>query len=677
MKGKRKITVAVAGNPNSGKTTIFNLITGSAQKVGNWTGVTVERVEGERKYENHILKFVDLPGTYSLSAFSPEEKVARDFLLYEYPDVVLVVVDASHLERNLYLVAQLVDIGHPMVVALNMFDLAAESGYEIDVEKLSLLLGVPVVPTIATKNYGIGNLLREIVRVAENQIHPKPLIYPPDIEDAIQQVSERIKIFNNNSELFAGCHIRKYVATKLIEEDPEISAQIISVSPEGEKIKEFIHQKRLELERLYQDDIHSILAQARFAWAAGLFGETVKISKRKKFAQIGDKIDNIVLNKWLGFPIFAAVMFLMFYLTFTIGGFFADYIDKFFGWLGDVSREFIISHFHSPLFASLVSDGIIGGVGGVLVFLPNIFILFLLIALIEDSGYVARAAFLMDKIMHKFGLHGRSFIPMLLGFGCSVPAIISTRALRDPRDRLATMLIIPFIPCSARLPVLILFAGILFPKNPTIVVFGMYFLGIAVAVLMATVIKKLFMGGLTPPFVMELPKYHIPAWRVVLKHAAIHTGAFVRKAGTVILLGAILMWMLGSLPFGVEYASEQSVAGKIGKFLQPVFAPQHFEWKGIVALSFGFIAKEIIVSTLNVLYGADEENLADELAKKFPPPVGWAFLIFAMLYTPCLATLAAIKAETGSVKWAFVSVALSLSVAWVLSAAAYYIVALA
>ncbi len=674
MRPKKKITVAVAGNPNSGKTTIFNLITGSAQKVGNWSGVTVERVEGEKVYGDYLLRFIDLPGTYSLSAFSPEEKVARDFLLYSHPDVVLVVVDASHLERNLYLVAQLVDIGHPMVVALNMFDLAQESGYEIDVEKLSHLLGVPVVPTIATKNFGIDSLLREVIRVAEQQIHPKPLIYPPDIEEAIQDISNSLKVFNNNSELFAGCHIRKYVATKLLEEDPEICREILSSFPDREKLEKLIHQHRVRLEKLHGEDIHSILAQARFAWATGLFEETVKVSKKHR--QIGDKIDDIVLNKWLGFPIFAGIMFLMFYLTFTIGGFFADYIDSFFSWLGDAAREFITGQLNAPLLASLISDGIIGGVGGVLVFLPNIFILFLLIAILEDSGYVARAAFLMDRIMHKFGLHGRSFIPMLLGFGCSVPAIISTRALRDPRDRLATMLIIPFIPCSARLPVLILFAGILFPKNPSVVVFGMYFLGIAVAVLMATVIKKLFMGGLTPPFVMELPKYHTPAWRVVLKHTTIHTGAFIRKAGTVILLGAILMWMLGSLPFGVEYASEQSVAGRIGKFLQPVFAPQHFEWKGIVALSFGFIAKEIIVSTLNVLYGADEENLADELAKKFPPPVGWSFLIFAMLYTPCLATLAAIKAESGSVKWAFVSVALSLSVSWVLSAAAYYIVAL-
>ena len=669
---KNEITIAVSGNPNSGKTTLFNAITGASQKVGNWSGVTVEKVEGKIRYNGRTLHFVDLPGTYSLSAFSPEEKIARDFLLYEHPDVVLAVIDASHLERNLYLIAQIIDIGHPTVIALNMFDLAQNHGDEIDFEKMSNILGVPVIPTIGTKGVGIDKILNALVEVSEKQIHPKPLMYPDDIENSLATIDDALRCFKAEG-FVPKCHLLRYVIAKLLEDDPELNSEIIQNGPNADENLKIIRRERQKLEKLYNDDIHTILARARFAWATGLFEETVKTHRKENYESITNKVDNVILNRWLGFPIFAAVMFAIFYLTFTIGGFFADYLDKFFSWLGDVSYSYFATHFGSTLFASLIAKGIIGGVGGVVVFLPNIFILFLLISILEDSGYIARAAFIMDKLMHKFGLHGRSFIPMLLGFGCSVPAIISTRTLRDPRDRLSTMLVIPFIPCSARLPILIIFAGFLFPKNPSLVVFSMYFLGIAVALLVALVLKKIFFGGLTSPFVMELPKYHIPALKIVLKHTVVHSGAFLKKAGTVILLGAIIIWILGNLPAGVEYGSEKSYAGHLGKIIQPIFSPQHIQWQGVVALTFGFIAKEIVVSSLAVLYQTDKENLPDKFADDFPPPVAWSFLVFSMLYTPCIATLAAIKAETGKFKWVFISAGMSLGVAWVLSSATYFI----
>ncbi|MCD6594679.1 ferrous iron transport protein B [bacterium] len=667
---KNKITIAVAGNPNSGKTTLFNSITGASQKVGNWSGVTVEKVEGKRKYGDKTLDFVDLPGTYSLSAFSPEEKIARDFLLYEHPDVVLAVIDASHLERNLYLIAQIIDIGHPAVIALNMFDLAKKQGDEIDVEKMSDILGIPVIPTIGIKGIGIEKVIDALVDVSEKQIHPKPLMYPDDIEDSLATIDDALRCFKVEG-FVPKCHLLRYVMTRLLEEDPEIYSEVIYKSKNSTDNVKIIQNERRKLEKLYNDDIHTILAQARFAWATGLFEETVKINKKNSYNSLTDKFDDLVLNRWLGFPIFAGIMFAIFYLTFTVGGFLAGYLDQFFSWLGDITFSFLTVHFNSTLFASLISEGIIGGVGGIVVFLPNIFILFLLIAILEDSGYIARAAFIMDRLMHKFGLHGRSFIPLLLGFGCSIPAILSTRTLRDPRDRLSTMLVIPFVPCSARLPVLIIFAGLLFPKNPSIVVFSMYFLGIVVALLVALVLKKIFFGGLASPFVMELPKYHFPAWRIIFKHTAIHSGAFLRKAGTVILLGAILVWILGSLPAGVQYGSENSYAGKLGKIIQPVFTLQHIQWQGVVALTFGFVAKEIVISSLTVLYQTDKAELPDKLATDFPIPVAWAFLVFAMLYTPCIATLAAIKAETGKFKWVFLSAGMSLGVAWILALLTY------
>jgi len=668
----RKIVIAVAGNPNSGKTTLFNAITGATQKVGNWTGVTVERVEGECSFNGVKIHYTDLPGTYSLSAYSPEEKIARDYLLYEHPDAVLVVLDASNLERNLYLLAQIVDIGHPMVIALNMFDIAQEQGIKVDVASISEILGCPVIPTVGTQNIGLHELQEALIKIAQEHIHPKELLYPDEIEESIDKVDDAIRVFPSK-DFKPKCHLRRYIVTRLIEEDKDLCSDIVTNGPDPEGMTKVIRYERERLEKLYGIDIHSILAQARYAWSSGLFEETVEHGEKASKRPLSERIDNVVMNKWLGFPIFTVLMFIIFYLTFTIGGFFAGFLDEFFSWFGGVVHNFLAGTVHSELMASLFSEGIIGGVGGVIVFLPNIFVLFLLIAILEDSGYMARAAFLMDKLMHKFGLHGRSFIPMLLGFGCSVPAILGTRTLRDPRDRLTTILAIPFVPCAARLPVLVLFAALLFPNHPSLVVFAMYFLGIITALLVALMLKKVFLGGLASPFVMELPKYHRPVPRIIFKHTLVHSSAFLRKAGTVILLGAILIWFLGSIPFGVEYASEDSLAGKMGKVIQPVFAPMEIEWQGVVALTFGFVAKEIVISSLSVLYGADEDNLDDALEADFPTPVAWAFLVFTLLYTPCVATLAVIRAETGKLKWMFISAGMSLGIAWVAAFITYWI----
>ncbi len=662
-----EIIVAVAGNPNSGKTTIFNAITGSAQRVGNWPGVTVEKLEGRKRWRGKLLRFVDLPGTYSLTAFSPEERIARDFLLYEHPDVVLTVVDASNLERNLYLVAQVIEIGHPTVIALNMFDLARAAGMEIDVDKLAEILGAPVVPTVGTKGEGTQRLLDEIVRLAQERSHPKPLIFADDVEEALGRIEERLKLAG--AEFAPRCHIRRYVVEKLLEGDEEITRDITESFPQKDELVALVDDVRAGLEKLFGTDIRSVMAQSRYAWASGLFREVAKAPGKPK-KSISQRIDDIVLSKWLGFPIFFAVMFVLFYLTFTVGGFFADLLESAFTYLASAAADAVIALGGSKLFASLLSDGIIGGVGSVLVFLPNIAVLFFLVGLLEDSGYISRAAFLMDRVMHRFGLHGKSFIPMLLGFGCSVPAVMATRTLRDPRDRLTTMLVLPFVPCSARLPALVLFASVLFPQNPSVVVFGMYVLGIVAALLVAFVLKRLVLGGLSSPFVMELPQYHTPAMRVILRHTWIRSFAFIRKAGTVILVGAVFIWLLGNLPPGVPYASEDSYVGKLGKLVAPVFAPQGFGWKGVVALVFGFLAKEVVVSSLGVLYGG-EENLPDVLSHEFPKPTAWAFLVFAMLYTPCVATLAAIRSEGGGTRWALISAAVSSAVAWGASMVAY------
>ncbi len=671
MTNTREIKVAVAGNPNSGKTTLFNAITGSSLKVGNWPGVTVEKFEGTARFDGKTFRFIDLPGTYSLSAYSPEERITRDFLLYEMPDVVLIVVDASNLERNLYLVAQIVEIGHPAVIALNMFDIAQRYAIEINVGHLEKLLGIPVVPTVSVREEGISELLSKILAVSEEKMHPKPVVFAAEIEESILEIDRMMRSEIAEKNLFPRCHIRRYVVEKLLENDPELWHEIMKDFPKNDELANRIRALRQKIEGLYGSDINTIMAKARYAWASGITHETMSRKHGEKLSP-SDKVDRIVLNRCLGFPIFAVVMFMLFYLTFTIGGFFTNWLDKFFTFLALYTDEKLTS-ITSPLFSSLISDGIISGVGGVLVFLPNIAILFLLIGLLEDSGYIARAAFIMDRVMHRFGLHGQSFIPILLGFGCSVPAIMATRALRNSSDRLTTSLILPFIPCSARLPILILFASILFPKNPSIVVFGAYFLGIAVALIAAMILNKIFWGSLSSPFVMELPLYHKPTLRIIIRHTLFRVGSFVKKAGTIILLGAIVIWFLGNFPSGVEYSSEQSYAGKIGKFISPMFAPQKIEWQGTVSLIFGIIAKEIVVSSLAVLYG---ENLENTLPKHFPTPTAWAFLIFAMLYTPCIPTLASIRSETGKTKWLFASVALSLSIAWLASYIAYIVAAI-
>ncbi len=669
----KNLLIAVAGNPNSGKTTIFNALTNSTQKVGNWSGVTVEKIEAQITCGNVDVHFVDLPGTYSLSAYSMEEKIARDFLLYEHPDVVLAVIDASNLERNLYFLAQLIDMGHPTVIALNMIDIAEAQGINIDANKLSLLLGAPVIKTIGTTDKGKEELMLALMKVAQTQTHPKRLVYQLEVEEAIRKMQLAVSGFHEHTDLPA-CHIKRYFITKLLEGDESLLARTFAQCPEFELLENKMVAIRKDLELIFDDDISSIMARSRFAWAEGLHAETVQMSRKVDEKLATDVIDSFVLNKYLGFPIFALIMFMIFLLTFSIGNVFGDSITVLFEYLSSYIRG--IFEKSAPLLASLLADGVLAGVGGVVSFLPNIAILFFLIALLEDSGYMARAAFLMDNVMHRFGLHGRSFIPVVLGFGCSVPAITATRALRDAKDKLATVLMLPFVPCSARLPVLILFASMLFEKNTAIIIFAMYVLGVFTALLVAAVLKRFFLGGLTTPFVMELPNYHIPAKKVVVRHTLLNSSSFLKKAGTVILMGALTIWTLSALPFGVEYAGTDCLAAQLGRLVEPIFAPLGISWQGIVALIFGFVAKEIVVSSLSVLYHSDAAALTANLAGDFPFATAMAFLVFAMLYTPCVATLGAIKAETGSLKWAVLSALFSFAIAWFIAFLTYEICSL-
>jgi len=666
---KKTIRVALAGNPNSGKTSVFNAITGMRQYVGNWPGVTVEKVIGTRDIPGGKIEAVDLPGTYSLSPYSPDERVARDYLLFERPEVVCVVVDGANLERNLYFVAQLVELDLPLVVALNMIDIARSRGIEIDIEKLSVLVGAPVIPTIGRTGKGIDKLVEAIIETAEKDYNPVMLKYGKDVETAILEVEE---IISMAPPLAIKCHTSRFLSAMLLAGDPEITEMVLSAEPDREQVRREISSKRMRMESRLGFDGETALANARHGWASGIYHDVVEDPRHDEPTGT-DRIDDVTLHKIFGLPIFVVTMFAIFWLTFTLGAFPMGWIESLFEWLGGIVSTGLSSINASATLISLIVDGVLGGVGGVLVFLPNIVILFLLVAILEDSGYMARAAFLMDRIMHKMGLHGKSFIPIIIGFGCTVPAVMATRTLENREDRLLTILILPFVLCSARIPVFVLLSGAFFGNAAGFVMFSMYIISILVAIIAAKMLKTLLFPGLSTPFVMELPPYHKPTAKGIFIHTWERAWAFIRKAGTIILAGSILIWALGSLPPGVEYASADSIAGLIGKVLAPLVKPFGANWQGAVALLFGFVAKEIVVSTLAVLVtSGNEAGLAAALGNIFTPLSAYAFMIFTLIYTPCLATVAVIKKETGSWKWTAFSVGLGLSLAWVLSTAIYW-----
>jgi ferrous iron transport protein B len=714
----KEIIIALAGNPNSGKTTIFNNLTGARQKVGNWPGVTVEKKEGTATYNGYAIRVVDLPGTYSLTAYSQEEIIARNYILDEKPDLVVNVIDAANLERNLYLASQLIDLGVKLVFALNMVDLAQSRGQIINHEHLSLLMGVPFIPTVGTKGRGTRELLDTIIKVAEDResiarhIH---INYGRELEEEIAKLQGVIRAARPTTDE----HFARWQAIKLLENDEEVGKKIAK-KPRHKVILAQLEQSKLHLQKLMGDDPETLIADCRYGFIHGALKETLRQTQKDR-RYLSDQVDMVLTNRLLGFPIFIFFIWAMFQLTFNLGSYPTAWIEAGMGLLANFIRGLM----GEGLLSGLLVDGIISGVGGVAVFLPNIFILFFCIALFEDTGYMARAAFIMDKVMHTLGLHGKSFIPMIMGFGCNVPAIMATRVLESRRDRILTILINPLISCSGRLPVYVLIAGALFGARAGNVIFSIYLIGIAMAILMGQLFKRTLFRGEIAPFVLELPPYRMPTLKGTLTHMWERGYIFIKKMGGVILLGSIVVWALSSFPQRVEYArdyageerriheeyaplmqpgqasdttalitremnqkiaalealrkkelTEKSYLGRLGKTIAPVLRPLGFDWEEGVALLTGFVAKEIVVSTFGVLYqakeqGEERETLRAALQKAMTPLIGYAFMIFVLVYTPCLATVAAIKRETGAWKWTAFAVGYALCLAWCLAFVIY------
>ena len=662
------LKIGLAGNPNVGKTTLFNNLTGLNQHVGNWPGKTVEKAEGHYKYNNNQVDVIDLPGNYALSAHSIEEIVSRDFIVDESSDVIVNIIDASNIERNLYLTVQMMELGANLVVALNMNRFAQDKGYTIDAKRLSDLLGVPVVEIEANSNIGKDQLLKTIEEAAKNPVDTvNRLSYGPELFDHLNELQAAIEEDKNLNDVPS-----RWIAIKLLEDD-EIILDRIEDSSKRNNILNTTEKVKKHFKDIYNESSEEVIANARYAYIEGLLKEVLtKPATEKK--TLTDKIDSIVTNRILGFPIFLIIMYLMFQITFTVAAPFQDWIDEGFGILG----EMVAAALGDGMLTSFIVDGIIGGVGGVLVFLPQIILLFLIISFLEDSGYLARAAFVMDKVMHSLvGLHGKAFIPMILGFGCGIPGIMATRTMENEKDRLITMLIVPFMSCTARLPVYLLLVGAFFAAaDQTNVIFSLYVLGIIVAIIVAFILRKTLFDDMDAPFVMELPDYKLPTLRGILMHTAEKSWGFVRKAGTIILAAAIVVWILSSFPAGVEYGSQESAIGMIGTAIAPVFAPLGFgEWQPAVALIFGLVAKEVVVGTFSSLFGVAEEGagIAAAMHGIFTPLTAYVFMVFVLLYIPCFAALGTIKQETGGWKWPLIMSATTLVTAYVVAFLVYMV----
>ena len=662
------LKIGLAGNPNVGKTTLFNNLTGLNQHVGNWPGKTVEKAEGHYNYNNNRVDVIDLPGNYALSAHSIEEIVSRDFIVDEDSDVIVNIIDASNLERNLYLTVQMMELGANLVVALNMNKFAQDKGYTIDAKKLSDLLGVPVVEIEANSKIGKDQLLKTIEEAAKNPVNTvNRLSYGPELFDHLNELQTAIEEDKNLSDVPS-----RWIAIKLLEDD-EIILDRIEDSSKRNNILNTTEKVKKHFKDIYNESSEEVIANARYAYIEGLLKEVLtKPATEKK--TLTDKIDSIVTNRLLGFPIFLIIMYLMFQITFTVAAPFQDMIDEGFGILG----EMVAAALGDGMLTSFIVDGIIGGVGGVLVFLPQIILLFLIISFLEDSGYLARAAFVMDKVMHSLvGLHGKAFIPMILGFGCGIPGIMATRTMENEKDRLITMLIVPFMSCTARMPVYLLLVGAFFAAaDQTNVIFSLYVLGIVVAIIVAFILRKTLFDDMDAPFVMELPDYKLPTLRGILMHTAEKSWGFVRKAGTIILAAAIIVWILSSFPAGVEYGSQESAIGMIGTAVAPVFAPLGFgSWQPAVALIFGLVAKEVVVGTFSSLFGVAEEGagIAAAMHGIFTPLTAYVFMVFVLLYIPCFAALGTIKQETGSWKWPLIMSGTTLVTAYVVAFIVYMV----
>ncbi len=657
------LTVALAGNPNSGKTSLFNQLTGAHQHVGNWPGVTVERKEGVCQLPGPRATIVDLPGTYSLTANSLDERVARDFVLHGRPDVVIAVVDAGNLERNLYLVVQLIELGAPLVLALNMCDMAEDRGFVINVTQLSDLLDVPVVATCATKGDGIAELWDTALQVAREGRPPRALRYGRQVDEAIDAVAESLR---GLPEL-TGEHPTRWLAISLLIGDDSHLPADRGDDPLIRHALEVARASARHLEEVTGETAEAQVTDGRYGAISGVYREAV-VEPDDAHITPSDRLDHVFLHRFWGVPILLVALAITFELTFWLGAFPSRWLKLGCTHLG----HFLAALMPKGPLESLTVDGIIGGVGGVLVFVPQIFVLFAVVAVLEDSGYMARAAFLMDRIMHRMGLHGKAFIPMIMGFGCNVPAIMATRTLESERDRLLTTLVLPLVTCSARLPVYALLAGALFGPRAGLVILSLYVLSIALAALMARVLRRAVAPGEDEPFVLELPPYHRPTAKGIAIHTWERAKLFLQKAGIVILAGSVVMWFLSAFPWGVEVAGEKSYAGQIGKLLAPLVAPLGFSWREAVALMFGFVAKEIVVSTMGVLYGLGQHASSSDLghaiaAGPLTPLSAYAFMAFTLIYTPCLAAVAAIRRETNSWKWALFAVGYLLVLAWIIA----------
>ncbi|GHT36880.1 ferrous iron transport protein B [Bacteroidia bacterium] len=656
-KGKT-INVALVGNPNCGKTTLFNYASGAHEHVGNYGGVTVAAKGATFKQNGYTFRIVDLPGTYSLSAYSPEERYVRKHLGEEHPDVVINVVDASNLERNFYLTTQLIDMDLRMVVALNMYDTLQKQGDALDYESLSHLLGAPLVPAICRTGYGVKEIFDRVIRVYEENdpvVRHIHINYGEDLEEGITHMRRALK---KNEPVGKGIS-KRLLAIRLLEKDAETEAFIRALPNGGEVLQERDEHVAF-VESILKEDTETALADARYGFISGALLETFKPGNLRE-ASKSRTIDHFITHRLLGFPIFLFFMWVMFEATFRLGAYPMEWIkalvDGFGGWIRQTMSD-------GPL-KDLLTDGIIGGVGGVVVFLPNILILYLFISFMEDSGYMARAAFIMDKIMHKMGLHGKSFIPLVMGFGCNVPAIMASRTIESRNSRMITMLVNPLMSCSARLPVYVLLTGAFFPGKEGLVMLSLYGTGVLLAVLMARLFKRFLFKEEDLPFVMELPPYRLPTLRSVLVHVWDKGKQYLRKMGGVILVASILIWFLGYFPLqpGMEDAAireQNSYIGQFGQFIQPVLQPLGFDWKMSVSLLSGMAAKEVVVSTLSVLQ-----------MPAFMPLSALSFMLFILIYFPCIATITAIVHESKSWKWGAFVAAYTCTLAWLVSFVVY------
>jgi len=715
----RIINVALVGNPNCGKTTLYNYASGSHERVGNYGGVTVDAREATFKQSSYTFQIVDLPGTYSITEYTPEELFVREHIIEKNPDIVVNVIDASNLERNLYLTTQLIDMNIKVVIALNMYDELEKNGSRLNYKELGKLLGIPIVPTIASKGRGITELFEKIIEVYEDKdpiVRHIHINYGTEIETAISKIKPLLRENQKLTDKFS----TRYLAIKLLENDSTSLTQIADFV-NVEKIKNQCDKEIKALEKEFNEKSETIITDTKYGFIAGALYETLQPSVEEK-RKISNLIDNFLTHKLFGFPIFIFFMWIMFQATFTFGSFPMDWIDMGVAWFS----KLVSNSMAEGMLRDLLVDGIVAGVGGVIVFLPNILILFFFISFMEDTGYMARASFIMDKLMHKIGLHGKSFIPLLMSFGCNVPAVMATRTLENKKDRILTMLIIPFMSCSARLPVYVLLISAFFPSYQGLVLVSIYFIGILVAVLVAMAMKRILFSKQDMPFVMELPPYRLPTLRNTSVHMWHKAVQYLQKMGTVILVASILIWALGYFPKNVEYSSnfdeqiaqikldtnlhdtekqarianlefakhsekqEKSYIGFLGHFIAPVIQPLGFDWKIGVSIITGLAAKEIVISTMGVLYHAEfeDDNSSNNLKiklqeqththgklkgqKVFSPLVAYGLMLFVLIYFPCVAVIAAIKKES-DIKWAVFTMVYTTAIAWLAAFLTYQI----